>query len=175
MINRAIAKYGIENFKKEYIGFFDNKEQMNLAERILVVVDRDVSYNLKRGGNGGFDYINENNLSLNFSHIRQNKLSVWDDPDKKAKFVQRNKPVWAATCRANYLKYGIPENFSFVNRSHSAETIDKMKRAKVGHGIGNSNSQWGTCWITKNGTNKKIPKDQLMKFQAEGWCKGRKL
>jgi len=38
---------------------------------------------------------------------------------------------------------------------------------------GESNSQHGTCWITKDGENKKIKKDELPDWNKEGWINGR--
>jgi hypothetical protein len=35
------------------------------------------------------------------------------------------------------------------------------------------NSQFGTCWITKDGVNKKIKKEELNSWIEQGWCKGR--
>jgi hypothetical protein len=58
LLKRAIEKYGKENFKKEILEIFDREEKMNLAEKILVVPDIEVSYNLCPGGHGGFGYIN---------------------------------------------------------------------------------------------------------------------
>jgi hypothetical protein len=41
-------------------------------------------------------------------------------------------------------------------------------------GVGKANSQYGTCWITKDGLNKKIIKEALETYLNEGWVKGRK-
>lgn len=44
-----------------------------------------------------------------------------------------------------------------------------------GKRAGKENSQFGTCWITKNGLNKKIKKEELNTFIEQGWVKGRTL
>lgn len=53
LIKYAIEKYGIENFTKEYLGVYDSQIKMDLAEKIYVILDEEVSYNLCRGGEGG--------------------------------------------------------------------------------------------------------------------------
>jgi hypothetical protein len=62
LLRQAITKYGLDNFKKEILEVCKTEEQMNLAERILVVIDYEVSYNLCFGGGGDFDYINRNGI-----------------------------------------------------------------------------------------------------------------
>lgn len=52
-IKNAIKKYHKRNFIKEIISIYDKEWKMDLAERILVVVDKETSYNLTRGGEGG--------------------------------------------------------------------------------------------------------------------------
>ena len=61
ILTRAIKKYGIDNFTKEYLFIFDNEEDMNAKEKELVseeFIKEDTNYNLKVGGEGGWDYIN---------------------------------------------------------------------------------------------------------------------
>jgi hypothetical protein len=57
-IKKAIEKYGIENFTREILFIFDNRESMYEMERTLVtenlVKDKNC-YNAKLGGHGGWD------------------------------------------------------------------------------------------------------------------------
>lgn len=73
-IKAAIKKYGKENFVKEILHVFDNENDMNDAEKNLVVINEN-SYNLSNGGKGGFDYINRHGLNAganNVMHIPEN-------------------------------------------------------------------------------------------------------
>lgn len=49
-----------------------------------------------------------------------------------------------------------------------------MSEVKIGTGTGENNSQFGTCWITKDEINKKIKKEDLETYLLDGWLKGRK-
>lgn len=62
-IKRAIDKYGVQNFKKEYIKIFDNQEDMFKMESELVnelFLSSRENYNIMKGGHGGFEHINKN-------------------------------------------------------------------------------------------------------------------
>jgi len=64
---------------------------------------------------------------------------------------------------------------SFLGKKHSDETKLKISQANAVSQLGEKNSQYGTCWITLNGENKKIKKDDLELYLQEGWQKGRFL
>ena len=64
----------------------------------------------------------------------------------------------------------------WCGRKHKEEDIEKVKKtfAKIKHQQGEKNSQFGTCWVTKDGFSKSIKKEDLEKYISEGWKKGRK-
>lgn len=60
-LRRAIKKYGIQNFKKEIVEYFDTSEQMFAREKEIVneeFLSRKDVYNICLGGLGGFEYAN---------------------------------------------------------------------------------------------------------------------
>jgi len=62
----SISHYGIKNFKKEILFEYDNESDMNKKEAELVTEEfcfREDTYNLCPGGNGGFGYINGNDIA----------------------------------------------------------------------------------------------------------------
>jgi hypothetical protein len=56
----------------------------------------------------------------------------------------------------------------------SEEHKRKISEANKVKQKGEKNSQYGTCWITKDGLNKKIKKENLELYVQDGWEKGRK-
>lgn len=68
LIQRAIEKYGKENFKREILFECSSREEMNAKEAELVneeFLKLDDVYNIKLGGEGGWDYVIANNLHRN--------------------------------------------------------------------------------------------------------------
>ena len=67
-INKAIQKYGVENFSKRILCFCDSAEDAYKVEEFLVtkyIISRDDCYNLKSGGEGGlFSDDARKNLSI---------------------------------------------------------------------------------------------------------------
>lgn len=61
LLKQAIEKYGIDNFTKEILEVYDTEEEMNEAEKKLVTLSEE-SYNLCEGGQGGFNYINRQDI-----------------------------------------------------------------------------------------------------------------
>jgi len=60
-LNHAIKKHGVENFEKMILHDFDNPTEMFAKEAELVNEDflaNENTYNLRVGGFGGFDYVN---------------------------------------------------------------------------------------------------------------------
>ena len=57
----------------------------------------------------------------------------------------------------------------WTGKKHSLETIEKMRNPK---NIGETNSQYGSCWITNGIENKKIKKIDKI---PENWHLGRTI
>jgi len=79
-LKRAIEKYGVENFKKDILFIFDNREDMLAKERELVneeYVLREDTYNLTLGGGVGWFHIHTPE-----GRKQQKELSLerWDAP-----------------------------------------------------------------------------------------------
>lgn len=67
-LNSAIEKYGMENFEKSILQFFDSSGEMYAKEKELVnekFVQREDTYNLMIGGHGGFEHLIESGKHYN--------------------------------------------------------------------------------------------------------------
>jgi hypothetical protein len=99
-IKRAINKYGLDNFKKEYLAIFDNPEEMFKMESELVnedFVKSKENYNIVNGGKGSFDYINENLTSED-----RKRFGGWNDKEKRRK-VWESVPLEKRKEHAKYM------------------------------------------------------------------------
>lgn len=68
IIKRAITKYGIENFTKEYLAFCDTEEKLNQLEQFYIkkYKAREAGYNLTDGGDG----------TIGYKHTEEDKIKI---------------------------------------------------------------------------------------------------
>lgn len=187
LIGQAIEKYGIENFEKEILAIFDKSSDMFEMESEIVneeFVNRDDTYNLKLGGRGGWDHLNDGSLeqSERAKHaniIRAQKIKSgessfsnsiiekWKDPNYRKRVIDSRKKTMAKF-------YANGGKGAFTSKKHTDEfkrkTSERMSESQSGSG----NSQYGKMWIynLELKESKRIMKDDPI---PEGWLKGRKL
>ena len=180
-LRRSIRKYGVENHIKEILEFLPNREELVLREIEIVtkeLISDEKCMNLKEGGTGGFSskehkikFITEGVKTgrKKTDEILKNRFG--NDENWLSKFnTEINKIAWVnEEYRKNKLK-----NLDWSGKKHLEETKLKISEKLKGRGVGKENSQYGTCWITKDDTTKKIKKEELNIYFKEGWVKGRK-
>ena len=217
-LRRAKKEYGKENFTKEIIKYFNNRDEASVYENEIVTQDviNDVKcYNLRTGGDYGvcidtvlvFDtrtgemirckrndplyldgtYINFMKGRVNVFDIVENTNKIVScDEYKKHKDIYltiTNNKICVKDKNGNIFMVSNTDpryisgelTYIWKNRHHTEETKLKMSKSKKGTGMGNNNSQWNTCWITKSGMNMKIKISDLQKYTDEGWIKKRDL
>jgi len=78
VLRTAVKKYGESSFIKNICFVFDNPEDAFSKEFELIESYREdpLCYNLRQGGSGGFDYINQAGLSPGFNYINANGLAA---------------------------------------------------------------------------------------------------
>lgn len=170
-LKRAINKQGKENFKREVLFIFSSEEEMYLKEKEIVdelFLLRPDTYNLMPGGeSSGFYYINKNNLNPKDNIYKSHEVvRKYNDEEKKARGEKISNALGL------YYQYN---EGTFINKKHTEETKRKIGEKNSIHQEGEKNSQFGTCWIMKDGRNKKIKKENLEQFLKDDWKKGRKM
>ncbi|CAB4174547.1 GIY-YIG_SegABCDEFG domain containing protein [uncultured Caudovirales phage] len=168
----SINKHGKENHSVEILEWLPDRSSLKLREKEIVNEDllHDANcMNLKLGGEGG-------NTGLDGKPVGGDQFKAahlfWNKPEnikRKGELTSaRNKEKWNdLEYRSNQLS-----KFNFKGRSHSNETIEKLKNSNLDKQKGSLNSQYGTVWITNDTENKKMYKGDLI---PAGWRLGRTI
>ena len=180
LLRRAIEKYGRENFKREILFECSTIEEMNAKEAELVneeFLKRDDVYNIKLGGQGGWDYVVENRLNTN---PKSNSIGAQAYVNRLRSDKNFRKEVisrWLAIVKKARMEH--PEKFrtnGFQGKHHTEETKRKI-RESIGDKTGEKNNAFGTVWIYNESLeqNKKVKKEEAETFLKQGWKLGRKM
>lgn len=152
IISNAINKYGKENFKKEILYLLESEEEMYAKEKEIVneeFLARNDVYNLKEGGNGGWNYINLNGLS---------------NTEKKRKSAIKN--LEKANAKNKEL---FEQNLHRKGFTHSDETKYKISQANIGKQTGENNSMYNKKAIKKDGISICVDISELEHYFRDGW------
>lgn len=138
-------------------------------------------YNLKPGGEGGWDYVNDGSITHRERCSRAGKrggpisgrmaYNQGFGLFARSKEERMTHSLKAVEC----LKEQRPDHYKVIQeKARSPEAIQKRKDTmfRNNHSQGSNNSQYGTMWITDGQKNCKIKKDSPIQ---EGWAKGRTL
>jgi hypothetical protein len=170
-LRRSIRRNGIENFKIEYLEFFDNR--IDLINRETQLVNEDLlkdpmCINLKNGGEGGCQGVAA--MKWSKAGIARRKWLFENDKEWLDRYIELHRqsslknPKGVALTKEGGGKY-------WVGRKHKKESKLKIGQSNSIKQKGENNSQFGTCWITNGTENKKIKKTYEI---PKGWELGRK-
>lgn len=199
-IIRAIQKYGIENFEKNILQFFNTYEEALDYESEIVneqlLLDPSC-YNIRLGGESHWYYYNKTGLNVHHKlkgrgtwlDLETNNFITASDKIENDKFKESNRYVGITKG-----KFSVKDNKNNIflvektderyisgglvplwrNRKHTNKTKLQMRETHHKNGDQKSykNSQYGTCWITNGIKSKKIHKGDLI---PDDWRLGRKL
>ena len=176
-LNHAIKKHGLANFRKEILFEFATAKEMYDKEAYIVDDDflaEENTYNLKQGGFGGFDYINNsgkniygNNGMLGFGGENLHKSTTKDRLISQGRYYEYINKI--STSLKDGYKSGklIPP---FLGKTHKEETLQKLRGHTRSNGC--NNSQFGMMWITNGLSNLKIKNNDSIPIS---WYKGRTM
>ena len=177
-LNYAYKKYGLENFKKEILFVFDNPTDMFNKEAELVndkFLAEENTYNLKRGGFGGFDYINATGKNLyGMNGKTPNVADNFAKGRKTRQYRKETDPEYSKRISSKLSAALRGKPGRFTGKSHSDETKQLIGKKNSVCQRGAGNSQFGTRWIysLSERVSKKINKDDIL---PDGWIEGRKI
>lgn len=182
ILNYSIRKYGRAVHVCEIPEHLQSRHLLQAREAELInaeVLLDPKCMNLKLGGAGGWDHVScdtEQHSKSASCGGRKGIKTFWDitrsDPKKLDEFKARSSRRMKKMHSSGLIVYD-----TFSGKKHSPDTIEKMKTSKIGHGIGLSNSQYGTVWIHSMDLKicKKIKKELLSEYTDAGWIVGRKM
>lgn len=126
LIKKAIQKYGLENFTKEYLAFCDTEEKLNWLERFYIkkYKAREAGYNLTDGGEGMLNPKSEIREKLSNSHKGEKNPMFGKHRSEEIK-----RKISAAK-KGKHIHKG--ENNPFYGKEHSEETKQKISDAMKG-------------------------------------------
>jgi group I intron endonuclease len=161
LLNRAILKYGIENFEKEILEKCDTQEKLN--EREIFWIEKlnsrnpRIGYNISSGGSGG-DTISHNPRREEIcKNLSKRNIELYQD--------KSNHPFFGKT---QSLESNERRRKAILGTKRSKETRDKQSKSSSGE----NNSAHGKLWIHNIGENKLVKKEDLESYLIKGWKKG---
>lgn len=168
LLKRAFQKHGVENFHKEILFVCKSEKHMNTLEKILVVPDPELNYNLCPGGNGGWGYLNDSSEK----HIQRCK-KAYKNADLSKYNKTRDYTIHSVRMKKMHLEGKLSPPPSFLGKKHSEKTKKKIGERNSIAQKGSKNSQYGTSWVNNGETNKKVRKEELDLYLRQGYIKGR--
>lgn len=135
VIKSAIKKHGLENFTKVILETFENAEAMYAREKEVVNDEfllREDVYNLRRGGSGGWDYLNKiktfADRSAQGKRCHEVHPQLADINFSKGRTSHTNKKS-ASTCKE---KYGEDYFSTIASYNKTKEHCQKISEALKG-------------------------------------------
>ena len=177
----SINKYGHENHQTEILEFLPSREDLKARERELVneqLLEDKMCMNLAIGGEGGngSKFLTKEQLSKGGKNSMK-AIKILRETDEQYR-LKNSKAISDSLYKAFKEGRRIPKQWgSWKGRSHSEETKKRMSDSSKGKGVGNKNSQFGTCWIYNDETKQciKVKNTEIDSYLTNGWTKGRKM
>jgi hypothetical protein len=160
-------KYGDENHIREILEYVPSRIKLKEREKEIVneeLLANPLNINLKYGGEGGGKIWNK-------EHAKKFHRAGWEAMQSKVDKSARSKKAWRNSPNMKVPTSNVGgENNPMFGKIHSTKTRNQMSES----GLGEKNSQFGTCWVTKDSKPIKIKKEQLDEYLSNGYSRGRK-
>ena len=144
LLKRALKKYGSQQFTKEVLFVFDTFDEMKAKEREIVdeaFVNRDDTYNLNVGGEGGWYRANQTYTAeqrkelsrMGAAAMAQMRVS---DPDMSARLRAVSSQNGKLAVANGHLRHQ-----DFTGKKHTETSKQKMRGSQAGKHVGVANVQ----------------------------------
>lgn len=169
LLARSIRKHGRDKHLKEVLEFLPSRKELAAREKALIdqeLLGDPLCMNLSTGGTGGYALKNRTNGFHRAGYEAMARAKDLSVAAKKTWSSHREKMLVATTKTLETAR----------TSAHTDGATAKRKQtfAESGHAQGSKNSQFGTCWVVKDGAAMKIKADLLGAFLTNGYTKGRK-
>jgi hypothetical protein len=181
ILKSAIAKYGEDRFLKNVCFIFDNAEEAFAKEDELIQTYRvdPMCYNLRKGGSGGFDYINSKSnqtwrlTAVNKLNANRNAREAADLELKQMRYKQRMSNLTAPPASKEVLALlSKKAAMIWTGRKHRDSSKELMRQ----HKIGEKNSMFGRKWMFHLELgNRFCLRNEFNRLLNAGWQFGRKM
>ena len=165
-LKHAQKKYGLDKFVKTILFECQNKEEMDLLEKCVVTqefCDRDDTYNINVGGDGGWSYMNQ--LRQNNPQIKKQQLYNWAHGSRVYCHTEQFSVATSNGLKQVYAKN--PEKHGTTGKHWKSQKTSNIMKDPT------KNNMFGKCWIhnVKTLEFKSWPKEKELPI---GWALGRK-
>lgn len=143
----AYQKYGIENFKKEIVKFFNSSKEAFEYESEIVneeLTNNNECYNIQLGGRNGWNDVTKNKIVVKYKNTEEYFLIDKEQYDSK---------IYDST---------------WTGKHHKEETRNQVRNKMTPN-----NSSNPRIWISKEGQTKYLRKELLNDYLSNGWELGR--
>jgi ribulose bisphosphate carboxylase small subunit len=171
LLNKAIKKYGKDLFKREILIRCSSSEEMFNEEQRLISehIENPLCYNLKKGGIGGWDYVNRSGLNRGSRNPMKN-LKIRKKCLCAAKKTKEKNPEKYRLIAIENLKKATEKNIGTTKSDFFKKTISKKSKQywkKNKEKMQNALSSWFKV-IAPNG-------EEYTTNRLENFCTERKL
>jgi hypothetical protein len=165
----SLAKHGKESHTKQIVEMCNSREALKLREKELITDEMrndPACMNIAPGGGGGLNNLEHARKFHQAGYIAMMKNKDLSKAAKNNWSRHREKMLVATNSSISIAQIAA---VSEATRSKRKQTMADRKHAQ-----GSKNSQFGTCWVSREGITLKIRKDDLAVYIAQGYVNGRK-
>lgn len=175
-------KHGDENHVREILEYLPSRVELKAREKEIVneeLLRHHLNINLKYGGDGGYENINQDRLNVygkngKIGYGGENLICGYLLNDKLKELgrfdeIQEKK---SSSLKNTIKLYGHHMTGKCLSDIHKQRIKDTINERALG--LGEKNSQFGTCWVTNGVKPIKIKKEKLDEYLMNGYSRGRK-